>query len=210
MLKGEGVTVGKFFELVTWRREGLIARIRMRAFNVRTLEDRVATLRSIKPVDLPGAESVRLLPHPKERVATFDREQLQWRDLPAVDHQGKPAVRLPLNVAARRRKGRGPSDYYITTPGSNGQVNFLPIKEATVLLHAYSQIAQQQPVILSYTRADEIFTIPRGKIVLPQPHQEVLEMLSLEKSEPWNIPAAVFELAEAVFAKLGIELRPQR
>src|SRR4028119_779934 len=72
VLRGEGVTVGKFFELVTWRREGLIGRIRMRGFNVRTLEDRVAAPRGIKSIEPPGPEGVRVLHQPKERIAHFD------------------------------------------------------------------------------------------------------------------------------------------
>ncbi|HEY0737628.1 MAG TPA: hypothetical protein VGD69_22110 [Herpetosiphonaceae bacterium] len=210
VLRGEGVTVGKFFELVTWRREGLIGRIRMRGFNVRTLEDRVTTLRGVKSVDPPGAEGVRVLHHPKERIAHFDSARLHWCDLPTIDHGGKPAVRLPVNVAIRRRKGRGHADYYITATVGHGEINFVPTKEVAALIHAYSQIAQEHTPVVRYTLADEIYTIPRQQALLPPQHQEVLEMLAVDKAEPWSIPAPVFDLAAGVFAKLGIDLQPQQ
>jgi hypothetical protein len=209
LLKGEGVTVGKFFELVTWRREGLIARIRERGFNVRTLADRIAALGSVQPVATSGEESLRVLHHPKERIATFDRRQLHWCDLTPITRDGKPTVRLAANIAVRRRKGRGHADYYLTA-SSGDQIQFLPVKEIKALLHAYSRIAQEgPPVMLFYTKADETLTISRRQALLPQPHQEVLDMLSLPKAEPWTIPASVFELAQAVFAKLAIQLQPQ-
>lgn len=210
VLRGEGVTVGKFFELVTWRREGLIGRIRMRGFNVRTLRDRVTALRGIKPIEPPGAEGVRVLHQPKEHVAHFDTGRLHWCDLPTIDHGGKPAVRLPTNIAIRRRKGRGHADYYITASVGHGEINFVPTKEIVALMHAYSQIAREHTPVVRYTLADEIYIIPRQQALLPPPHQEVLEMLAVDKAEPWSIPAPVFDLAAGVFAKLGIDLQPQQ
>jgi hypothetical protein len=210
LLKGEGVTVGKFFELVTWRRDGLIARIRSRGFNVRTLEDRVAALREIKPVEPPGEIGVRLLTHPKEHIATFDRMHLQWHDLPIGEHGGKPAVRLRAGVAIRRRKGRGHADYYIATLAGDGHINFLPAKEANALIHAYSQIAQEgPPAVVQYSTDEETYVIPQRQALLPPPHQEVLKLLSHDKAEPWTIPAVAFALAQTVFAKLGIQLQRQ-
>jgi hypothetical protein len=207
LLKGEGVTVGKFFELVTWRREGLIGRIRERGFNVRTLADRVAALGSVSAVAPRGEESLRVLHHPKERIAIFDRQQLHWSDLTPFMHDGKPTLRLAANIAVRRRKGRGHADYYLTAP-SGTQSQLIPTKELKAMLHAYSQITQEgPPVILLYKQADEGFTILRRQALLPAPHQEVLDMLSLPKTEPWTIPASAFELAHAVFAKLAIQLQ---
>lgn len=209
VLRGEGVTVGKFFELVTWRREGLIGRIRMRGFNVRTLEDRVTALRGVKPVDPAGEEGMRVLHHAKEHIAHFDPSRLHWCDLPIVEHGGKPAVRVAANVAIRRRKGRGPADYYITAPTGYGEINFLPTKEVAALIYAYSQLAREHPPIVYYTFADEIYTIPRQQALLPPQHQEVLDMLAVDKAEPWKFPAPVFDLATGVFAKLKINLQPQ-
>ncbi|HEX6293096.1 MAG TPA: hypothetical protein VFZ66_28190 [Herpetosiphonaceae bacterium] len=207
-LKGEGVTVGKFFELVTWRRDGLIARLRGRGFNVRTLADRVAALRGVQPVPPLGAAGLRLLSHPKEHIATFERAQLHWCDVPVVDHGGKPAVWLRSGAAVRRRKGRGHADYYIAALTSGDQINFLPAKEADALLHAYGQIAQEQPVVLRYHTREDVYLIPQRQALLPPPHQEVLRLLSYDKAEAWTIPAAAFELAQAVLAKLAIRLEP--
>jgi hypothetical protein len=210
LLRGEGVTVGRFFELVTWRREGLIARIRVRGFNVRTLADRVAALRGVKPVAPLGAEGIRLLSHPKEHIAIFDRAQLHWHDLRVIEHGGKPAVRLRAGAALRRRKGRGHADYYIATLSNDDQINFLPTKEVSALLHAYGQIAQSDtPAVLYYRAADETYLIPQHQALLPPPHRDVLQMLCYESAEPWTVPAIAFDYVQAVFAKLAIQLQPQ-
>jgi hypothetical protein len=210
LLRGEGVTVGKFFELVTWRREGLIARIRERGFNVRTLADRVAALREIKPVEPLGAEGIRLLSHAKEHIAIFDRAQLHWHDLPVIEHGGKAAVRVRAGAALRRRKGRGHADYYIATLSHDHQINLLPTKEVSALLHAYGQIAQSdEPVVIYYSAAEETYLIPQRQALLPPPHRDLLQMLAYEKAEPWTVPTDTFEYAQGIFAKLGIQLQPQ-
>jgi hypothetical protein len=210
LLRGEGVTIGKFFELVTWRREGLIGRIRDRGFNVRTLADRVAALRGIEhPVQPLGAEGIRLLSHPKEHIAIFDRAQLHWQDLRVIEHGGKPAVRLSAGAALRRRKGRGHADYYIATLSHDNQINLLPTKEVSALLRAYGQIAQsEQPAVVHYSAGEETYLIPQRQALLPPPHRDLLQMLSHEKVEPWTVPASAFEYAQATFAKLGIQLQP--
>ena len=211
LLRGEGVTIGRFFELVTWRREGLIARIRERGYNVRTLADRVATLRGIEAVEPLGPEGIRLLSHPKEHIAIFDRAQLHWHDLRVIEHGGKAAVRLPAGAALRRRKGRGHADYYIATLSNNDQINFLPTKEVSALLRAYGQIAQSdQPAVVYYSAAEETYLIPQRQALLPPPHRDLLQMLAHEKAEPWTVPAIAFEYAQAIFAKLGIQLQTER
>lgn len=210
MLRGEGIIIGKFFDLVTWRREGLMARIRERGFNVRTLADRVERLPAIGPVDPPLPEGVRVLSHAKERIATFQRDTLHWRDLPVIDHQGKASVRVPGNVAIRRRKSRGHSDYYITTPVGDGHINFLPTKEADALLHAYAQFAlNEPPATLRFVESEDGYVVPERQAILPPPHQDVLSLLVRDKAERWTFPKNASELAEAVFEKLGIELQPR-
>lgn len=210
LLRGEGVTIGKFFELVTWRREGLIGRIRDRGFNVRTLADRVAALRGIEPVEPLGPEGIRLLSHPKEHIAVFDRTQLHWHDLRVIEHGGKAAVRLRAGASLRRRKGRGHADYYIATVSHDNQINFLPTKEVSALLRAYGQIAQSdQPAVVYYSAGEETYLIPQHQALLPPPHRELLQMLAHDKAEPWTVPTITFEYAQAIFAKLGIQLQPE-
>lgn len=207
LLKGEGVTVGKFFELGTWRRDGLIARIRERTFNVRTIPDRIAGLAAIEPQPL-GAEGVRVLSQAKERIATFDRAELRWHDLPPEPVDGRMVVRLRAGQALRRRKSRGKGDYYLATVSGQGEINLLPVGETQAVLHGYAELALAGPVVLRYTVAAETIHIARHAIVLPPPHQAVLELLTLE-APPWTLPTTSLPLATEIFARLGVTLQPQ-
>lgn len=210
LLKGEGVTSGKFFELVTWRRDGLIGRIRDRGFNVRTIEDRIALLAEIEQVPAPGEPGVRVLSQAKERIASFDRTQLKWADVPIIEHNRQSAVQLRDHEPIRRRKGRGSGDYYITSLTPSRQINLLPVAETTALLHAYGQIAaSDQPVVLQYTVQDDLYLLPQQQMVLPLRHRETLLTLALDKAAPWTFPQKVLPMVEAIFAKLGIALRPE-
>lgn len=210
ILKGEGVVVGKFFELVTWRRDGLIARIRERGFNVRTIRDRIAALPVIEQVRPPGEAGIRLLTNAKERIAVFDRAELRWRDVPPFEQGGKLAVQLRDGVALRRRKSRGHADYYITIQVVNDQINLLPASETTALLHAYGQIASLGPParVRFYERGD-VYIVPERQAILPPAHHEVLNLLTREKAERWTFPKAIAELVEDVFATLQIHLEPE-
>src|SRR5258705_8288105 len=49
LLSDEGTITGRLFELTTWRREGLLARLRERGFRVRTLADMTAALPAPPP-----------------------------------------------------------------------------------------------------------------------------------------------------------------
>ena len=210
LLKGEGVTAGKFFELVTWRRDGLMARIRERGFNVRTIPDRIAALREIQPVPPPGDLGVRILSQAKERIAIFDRARLQWQEATIIEYNGKPAVQLRASEALRRRKSRGPGDYYIATLSSDQQINLLPVNETGALLHAYGQLAQSNsPVVLRYSEQTDTYYLPRGLAFLPPPHHETIELIALTKAEPWTIDKSAFALLKAILNKLGIALEPQ-
>src|SRR5215218_5798417 len=44
LIKGEGTIAGRMFELTGWRRDGLIARLRERGFEVRTLDNQLDKL----------------------------------------------------------------------------------------------------------------------------------------------------------------------
>ncbi len=209
LLKGEGVTAGKFFELVTWRREGLIARIRERGFNVRTIEDRITMLAAIENVSPPGNVGLRVLSQAKERIASFERATLRWVELPIIEHNRQAAVQIRDNEPVRRRKGRGSGDYYITSLTPSGQLNLLPVAETTALIHAYSQIAvSDQPVNLPMISQADLYLVPQQQAILPQRHRETLLTLALDKATPWTFPQKIMPMAEAVFAKLGITLQP--
>ncbi|WP_026370153.1 hypothetical protein [Kallotenue papyrolyticum] len=205
-LKGEGVTVGRFFELGTWRRAGLIARLRERGFNVRTLADRIAALPALRSVPAPGAEGVRLLA-PRERFAVFDAATLHWRELAASEHQGRPAVRLPADIAVRRRKSRGHADYYLTARTATGAINLLPVSETDALLHAYSQIAGQHGLrALHATQQGDLVLVPQRQAILPPPHRDLLDRLAVEDAERWSFAPPVLAQVAAVLERLGLRL----
>lgn len=207
LLRGEGVTVGHIFELVTSRREGLIARIRVRGFEVRTMADRIAALPSLPDVAPPGEPGVRALASNKERYAIFDTVELRWRDLPTETVFGKAAVRVPDQLALRRRKGRGKSDYYVATLVRKELINLLPRSETDALLHAYAQLQRlglQRP-INAVRRVDGLF-VDRHQATLPQPHSETLALLAHGKAEAWTFSKAALDLAREVFATLGLDL----
>lgn len=207
LLKGEGVTVGKFFELGTWRRDGLIARLRERTFNVRTIDDRIAGLGAIEPQPL-GGEGMRVLSQAKERIATFDREELRWRDVPMEQVDGQSIVRLRAGQALRRRKSRGKGDYYLATLSGQSEINLLPVGETQAVLYGYAEISLDGPVVLHYSATAETTHLAQRTIVLPPPHQSVLELLTLQ-GPPWTFPATALPLATEIFARLGVTLQPQ-
>lgn len=207
-LKGEGVTIGKFFELGTWRRDGLLARLRERGFNIRTIDDRIAGLGAIGAVEPPGAEGVRALSQAKERIATFDAAELRWRDLPIEQVDNRAVVRLRAGEPLRRRKSRGQGEFYIATHSQQDQINLLPVHETEALLRAYAQRALAGPIRLRYTIHDDTIHVPQQAILLPTPHRTVLELIALDKAPAWTFPLAALPLATTIFAKLGITLQP--
>lgn len=209
LLRGEGVTSGKFFELGTWRREGLIARIRERGFNVRTIADRIGALPRVGDVAPPGTIGVRVLSQSNERIATFDRETLRWREQPVQTEGGRSIVRLPGNVAVRRRRGRGAANYFLTAPLPGGQLNLQPVTETDALIHAYAQIATYDPpAVLHFSTVDDAYIVPQQQAILPPPHAQTLDLLSHHKPQRWTFPRSWAHLAEDVFATLGILLQP--
>ena len=207
LLRGEGVTVGRIFELITWRREGLIARIRARGFEVRTIADRLRALPGLPDVAPPGEPGIRALASNKERYSIFDMQTLRWSDLQPETVFGKLAVRVRDNVALRRRKGRGKGDFYRSALVRNELINLLPCTETDALLHAYAQLGQlgSHPRIAAVRRVDGMF-VDRRQATLPTPHSDILALLAHGKAEVWTFPKAVLDLAGEVFATLGIEL----
>lgn len=207
-LRGEGMINGKFFDLQTWRSEGLFARLREAGFNVRTLADRIARLPAVADVGPAGASGVRILANAKERLGIFDHVQLRWRDLPL--HEDRPTVELHENIALRRRKGRGKADFYITALARDHTINLLPVTETEALMHTYSQIAaSNQPALIQFEQRDQAYHVPRNQLILPPPHAAALDLLGSDKALPWTFTDATsIDLAEIVFDKLGVELRP--
>jgi hypothetical protein len=63
--------------------------------------------------------------------------------------------------------------------------------------------------VIHFQELEDAVLVPQRQAILPPPHHEVLNLLARDKDEQWTIPKPVMNLAEEVFAKVGIELRRQ-
>src|SRR4051812_24022979 len=92
LLKGEGTLSGRLFELTTWRREGLLARLRGRGLHVQTFADCVAALPvPTAPTQIEGVGR-RPLMSPNEQISHFDLRRLRWHPLVPERRDGALAV----------------------------------------------------------------------------------------------------------------------
>lgn len=188
-LRGEGELSGKLFRLQTTRREGWLARVRMGGFIVRSLQDRVEALVRISADVVPGAEFDRPLTSDRERIATWDTDQLRWRDLsPHIEGKVR-TVRLRLNEVIRRRKSRGEGEYFIVTGSAPDRINLRPIGETNALIHAYAMLqALSRSRRITPQVVDEGFLIPAALGTLPDPHRKALDYLSIPDLPPGRSP----------------------
>ena len=208
LLRGEGERDGIFFHLQSSRREGWIARVRIAGFNVRTLQDRVDALPSIKRDVALGPEGLRPLSTARERIAGWDPDLLRWRDLPVVAANGRPAVRLLANEPIRRRRSRGGGDFFIAVAEQPERIGLRPVAEKDAIMHAYAILASRgRPPVLRFVATSDGYFVPDGRALLPAPHRETLELLDRDGAERWTFGHAQAPLAQQVFAKLGIELQ---
>ena len=209
-LRGEGEREGKFFRLQTWRREGWVARLRAAGFNVRTLADRVASLKQIERDIELGPEAVHMLATAREQWAAWDRERLRWRDLSTESQDGGRIVRVRLNESLRRRKSRGGGDFFIAVPERSGRAGLRPVKETDALLHAYALMASTgAPASLRFRQTEAGPFVASDHALLPQPHRDALDLLALEDAPKWTFGSDQTALAEEVFHRLGIDLTPE-
>lgn len=202
MLKGEGERLGRRFELHTWRRDGLLARIRANGFRVVTLEDRVAALPDLP--DAPPLDDViwRPLIQATERLSYFDSDTLLWQAAPADERNGVAGVLLRIGWVIRRRKGRGVPIYYLSFAAGNG-IRLEQTDESGALLHGYAQAAAQRMTVAAEQRAEGLL-LPR--IEIPHAHQVLLRSQAHHTGEGLIVEERAWPLAQAVFERLGVEL----
>ncbi len=206
-LRGEGEREGVFFRLLSSRREGWVARLRMAGFNVRTLDDRVRTLPAVRRDLALGPAGVRRLSTARERIAGWDAAALRWRDLPVALVDGVPSVQLRVHEPLRRRKSRSGGDFFVAVAERPEQIGLRPVKETEAVMQAYSLLASsgRAPLLRVRTAPDRCI-VPANQALLPQPHREAVEHLALDEGEPWTFGAGVMPLVEEVFNRLGIRL----
>lgn len=217
-LKGEGDLQGVMFVLKTWRRDGLLARLRQGGMVVRTLEEQVRKLPKLPPAVPLGDPRPHPL-RPRERLSGFDPVSLTWTPLEATtdaDDQGEgeehaqqpalPLVRLRVGQVVRQRDGRG-GPRFARVVGQGSGVRLVPLSETDALLAGYAQ-AQAAHVRRPPLRVRlEGATCYLPALELPAPHRDVLRHLGEPAPQGWKIDRKSYPLAREVYHLLGVSLR---
>jgi hypothetical protein len=194
-LRGEGEREGDRFTLTTWRREGLLARLRSRQFKVLTLADQVAALPGLPPAVPLGPPAARPLAA-GERISVFAGPR-GWE--PAPSAPGAPAaVELRPGQVIRRRKGRGPGDFYLVAPGT-----LRPLGEDDALRQGYAQLAQPGPAPVALAAGDGGRSL-LPDLPLPAEHRALMGRLADRADEGWLVAEGADELVAALLARLGL------
>jgi hypothetical protein len=201
LLRGEGELQGRIFMLQTWRRSGLLARLRERGFTALTLADRIARLPSL-PIPPPIAEAPtwRALAA-GERLSRFDNRVLRWTPLPEEERDGVRGVWVRAGEPLRRRRGRGAAAYYLVLADRRGGSTLRPLDGDEALLIAYAQEGGSV----------DLQTTPEGlrlpPVDLPAPHRALLETLGQAHADEFLLDERALALVEQLFATLWVELR---
>lgn len=207
ILKGEGVLRGQQFELTSWRRDGLVGRLRMAGLSVSTLSDQIDALPALPPASGVGRSGWRALTSPIERFSHFDPLTLHWQPIEPTEREGLPGVVLVSGAALRRRKGRGAADFYIAAPERGDGIRLLPADETVAILAGYANATAAAPRALSVEVQGEALILP--EIELPPPYRQLLEHLIAAGDRPSMVTGRGRELAERLYAKLGLQLIAQ-
>lgn len=205
-IKGEGTINGQRFELTSWRRDGLMARLRDRGFNVRTLADQVEMLPN-PPQNAPiGGEIKRSLATRIERFSYFDALALSWVAIEPVEENDRQIVTLRDGWVVRRRKGRGASDYYTVFAERTGGAGLRPIDDSKALLMGYAQATGARERDITAHRTEKHYLLP--DILLPPAYKTVLSRIAEHNKDGWRVHERGWPLVQELFAKLGLLLRP--
>jgi hypothetical protein len=208
LLKGEGTLSGRLFELTTWRREGLLARLRGRGFKVLTLADLAASLPGPPSPPPIGGPGWRQLSSAIEQISRFDLLNLRWHPLELEISDGAPGVTIYDGWVLRRRKGRGAASFYLAIRERGGGVGLQPLDETSAILAGYAQaLALDDRPLLVERRGDRML-LPQ--VMLPPPHRSLLLRVATEGEQGLLVDESGWPLAQEVFEKLGVRLRIER
>jgi hypothetical protein len=194
LLSGEGERNGDRFRLTTWRREGLIGRLRARTFVVHTLADQIAALPDL-PAAAPLGAPLSRASVKGERLSVFGADPPGWAPAPET-----PAgAQLREGEVLRRRRGRGPANYYRVGPGGALQ----SLSEDAAVQLGYAQVAAQGPTTALQLQEAGAFLVD---LPLPQAHRLLLGRLAEATRAGWTIAPAGIPLVELLLARLGIRV----
>ena len=200
-LKDEGTIVGRLFTLTTWRRDGLLARLRARGFTVQTLANRVEQLPALPDPPAIGEACWRPLAHPAERFSVFGAESLRWEPVADEERDGARGVMLRSGTVLRRRKGRGPAAFYLAV-AEPSSVGLRARDETTALLTGYAQAAAHGALLVAQ-RENDHFRLP--DVELPPPHRALLQRIATS-DDTFLVDQQGWPLAQELFARLGVRL----
>ncbi len=202
LLKGEGTIEGRLFELTTWRRDGLLARLRARGFRVRTLDNLVAELPSPPPPPQIGRTGWRPLASAIEQISHFDLRNLRWHVLAPQQRDGVPGVTLCAGWVLRRRKGRGAASFYLALAEHDGGIGLRPLDESMAVLSGYAQASALDDRPLLAKRHEDHILLP--DVDLPPAYRSLLRRVATESKEGLLVDERGWELAQEVFGRLGV------
>jgi hypothetical protein len=204
LLKGEGTFSGRLFELTTWRREGLLARLRERGFKVLTLADLVAGLPTPPTPPPIGGPGWRPLSSAIEQISHFDLRNLRWRSLEPVSRDSVPGVTIYDGWTLRRRKGRGAASFYRATRERGGGVGLQPLDETQAILIGYAQALALDDRPLVVERHADLMLLP--DVELPPPYRAVLRRIARESDAGLLVDENGLPLVRDLFGRLGVRL----
>ena len=204
LIKSEGTLAGRLFELTSWRREGMIARLRERGFGVRTLADRLEMLPAPPPAPPIGGPGWRPLTNAIEQISHFDLRGLRWHPLTPEVRDGISGVTVYAGWVLRRRKGRSAASFYLAFKERGGGIGLRPLTETEAILSGYAQALERDPRPLLVARRGDKLLLP--DVELPPPYRELLKTIATAGEEGPLVDARGWPLARELFGRLGANL----
>jgi hypothetical protein len=204
LLKGEGTIAGRMFELTTWRRDGLIARLRDRGFEVRTLADRLGALPRPPAPPPIGGPGWRPLAGAIEHFSHFDLRRLRWHALAPETRDGVSGLTLYDGWVLRRRKGRGASSYFLAFRERGGGIGLRPLDETDAILSGYAQAQALDDRPLIVERRGDFLLLPN--VELPPAYRALLASFAESSDAGPLVSQRGWPLARELFEQLGVRL----
>jgi hypothetical protein len=202
VIKSEGTIEGSVFKLTSWRKDGLIARLRQQEFIPLTLEDQIDRLPDLPPAPIIGEPYFSPI-QSHWRYSHFDTNRLMWVPDEVHKRGDEEGVFLRSGWIVRRRKGRGHPDYFHVYRQRAGGIGFEAIEETRAILSGYAQAAVADDPSFRVRSDGNNYYLPN--IVLPTPHHRLMERIGSYEKPEWVFPADVWPLVCKVGERLGVQ-----
>lgn len=206
-LHGEGDRDGNRFVLTSWRRDGLIARIRERGLDVATFESQIAALPALpRPPSIADAPRWQRLGHADERWSYYDPTTRQIVSCAVDTHKSQSGVWLYPGWVVRRRRGRGAGEWYCAAIQGSDTLQYMRLHDEDAALLcglAQAHTCAHPPLVVTPVNDDVVqLTTP----ILPQVYQRCAGRwaTSDRTGTTWQLPHAQLALMQQMLARLGI------